>query len=278
MAECDLQGEVIGLAMDGTGYGPDRTVWGGEVLRASAADFVRLGRLRPMPLPGGDAAVEHPVRTAWAMLVEAFGPDEAERHRVGLLAGDAAPDRAAWTQMLARGTGVPRASGLGRLFDAVSVLAGVCAENTYEGQAAVELEAVAHQARDDAAPYTFSIGGPAGDGGGWVIDTRPLVREVVADAQAGASAAGISARFHASVAAMLLESARRARQETGLERVALSGGCFANALLVERLAPGLESEGFQVYAHRDVPPGDGGVALGQAYVAAARLRGERDVY
>ena len=275
MAEHGLEGEVIGLAMDGTGYGPDGTVWGGEVLRASAADFVRLGHLRPMPLPGGDAAVEHPVRTAWAMLVEAFGAGEAERHRVGLLAGDAAPDRAVWTQMLARGTSVPRASGLGRLFDAVSVLAGVCAENTYEGQAAVELEAAAWDARDDAAPYPFSITGAVGDGGGWVIDTRPLVREVVADAEAGASHAEISARFHATVAAMLLESARRARDETGLARLTLSGGCFANARLVERLVPALESAGFEVYAHRDVPPGDGGVALGQAYVAAARLRAER---
>jgi len=275
MAEHGLEGEVIGLAMDGTGYGPDGTVWGGEVLRASAADFVRLGHLRPMPLPGGDAAVEHPVRTAWAMLVEAFGADEAERHRVGLLAGDAAADRAAWSDMLARGVSVPRACGLGRLFDAVSVLAGVCAANTYEGQAAIELEAAAHGARDEAAPYPFGITDAAGDEAGWVIDTRPLVREVVADAEAGTLSAEISSRFHAAVAEMLLASARRARRETGLERVALSGGCFANALVVDRLVPALESEGFQVYAHRNVPPGDGGVALGQAYVAAVRLRAER---
>jgi len=274
MAEHGLEGEVIGLAMDGTGYGPDGTVWGGEVLRASAADFVRLGHLRPVPLPGGDAAVEHPVRTAWALLLETFGPDEAERHRVGLAAGEAAADRAAWSAMLARGVSAPRASGLGRLFDAVSVLAGVCAENTYEGQAAIELEAAAHEARDDAAPYTFSISDAAGDGEGWVVDTRPLVREVVADAKAGAPSAEISARFHGAVAGMLLASARRARAETGLARVALSGGCFANARLVEWLVPALESEGFQVYAHRDVPPGDGGVALGQAYVAAARLRAD----
>jgi hydrogenase maturation protein HypF len=271
MAEHGLAGEVLGLAMDGTGYGPDGTVWGGEVLRASPTEYARLGHLWPIPLPGGDAAARHPVRTAWALLLEAFGPQEAERRRVGHLASDLARDRAVWTAMIARGTAAPRACGLGRLFDAVSVLAGVCAENTYEGQAAIELEAAAHMACDDAAPYPFSVTEPAGGDGAWVLDTRPLVREVVADADAGAGAAAIGARFHATVADMLLAAARRARDETGLERVCLSGGCFANALLLERLAPALESDGFEVYAHRDVPPGDGGVALGQAYVAAARL-------
>ncbi len=271
MAEHGLTGEVLGLAMDGTGYGPDGTVWGGEVMRASAAGYTRLGHLRPIPLPGGDAAARHPVRTAWALLVEAFGPQEAETHRVGHLASDRADDRAVWTEVLARGTAAPRASGLGRLFDAVSVLAGVCAENTYEGQAAIELEAAAHDVCDDASPYPFSLTEPAaGDGGGWVADTLPLVRAVVADVETGCGAAAISARFHATVARMLQAAARRAREETGLERVCLSGGCFANALLAERLAPALESDGFAVYAHRDVPPGDGGVALGEAYVAAAQ--------
>jgi len=271
MAEHGLAGEVLGLAMDGTGYGPDGTVWGGEVLRVSATEYTRLGHLRPIPLPGGDAAIAHPIRTAWALLVEAFGPEEAERRRVGHLASDLADDRAVWTAMIARGTAAPRACGLGRLFDAVSVLAGVCAENTYEGQAAIELEAAAHSARDDAPPYPFTLTEPAGGAGGaWVLDTRPLVREVVADAEAGRGAAAISARFHATVAGMLLAAARRARDETGLPRLCLSGGCFANALLVARLAPALESDGFDVYAHRDVPPGDGGVALGQAYVAAAQ--------
>jgi len=270
MAEHGLAGEVLGLAMDGTGYGPDGTVWGGEVLRVSPAAYVRLGHLRPVPLPGGDAAARHPVRTAWAMLLETFGPQEAERRRVGHLASRLAEDRAAWTEMVARGSAAPRACGLGRLFDAVSVLAGVSAENTYEGQAAVELEAAAHAARDDAPAYPFTLAEPAGGDGPWVLDTRPMVRKVVADAEAGRGAAEISARFHAAAAEMLRAAARRAREETGLGRVCLSGGCFANGLLVERLAPALESDGFDVYAHRDVPPGDGGVALGQAYVAAAR--------
>jgi len=277
MAEHGLTGEVLGLAMDGTGYGPDGTVWGGEVLRASATDYARLGHLRPIPLPGGDAAARHPVRTAWALLVEAFGAQEADRRRVGHLASRLAADRAVWTEMLASGTAAPRASGLGRLFDAVSVLAGVCGENTYEGQAAIELEAAAHNACDDAPAYPFTLadpgddaGGGGGAAGGWVLDTRPLARAVVADAEAGAGAPAIAARFHATVAEMLLSAARRAREETGLARVCLSGGCFANALLIERLAPALESDGFDVYAHRDVPPGDGGVALGQAYVAAAK--------
>ena len=271
MAEHGLEGETIGLAMDGTGYGTDGTVWGGEVLRASAADFQRLGHLACVFLPGGDAAVEHPVRTAWAFLLEAYGPEEAERRLVGRMAETRSKDRRIWTDMVAKGVSAPRASGLGRLFDAVSVLAGVSAENTYEGQAAIELEAAAGDQADEAAPYAFAIAETPGGQGGWVIDTVPIIRGVVADAEAGRDAALVSARFHATVAAMLRAAARRAREETKLERVALSGGCFANARLVRLLSAALEADGFEVYVHRDVPPGDGGVALGQVSVAAARM-------
>jgi hydrogenase maturation protein HypF len=332
MAENRLEGEVIGLAMDGTGYGPDGTVWGGEVLRASAADFRRLGHLSYVPLAGGDAAVEHPVRIAWAYLLQAFGPDEAERRRVGRLADVGEKDRRFWTEMIAKGVNSPRACGLGRLFDAVSVLADVCADASYEGQAAVELEGAAEGAPDDVPPYDldvtsdsgaapkgchseqseesrrairawrgprrdssppqagaqndnvrhvpensvthydFSIAGPAGEG--WVLDTLPLIRGVVANVEAGRTRRETSARFHATVAALLRAAAGRARQETGLTRVALAGGCFANDRLVRTLAAALEADGFEVYMHHEVSPGDGGVALGQAYVAAARLRTE----
>ena len=336
MAERGLDGEVLGLAMDGTGYGPDGTVWGGEVLRASPAEFVRLGHLAYAALPGGDAAIEHPVRTAWAYLVQAFGPEEAERHRVGHLAAAASPELHLWADMIARRLNAPRACGLGRLFDAVSVLVGACADATYEGQAAVELEAAAGIMPDDAPPYDFAIldappkwcadskepGGmatPLGGGmatrrcaamspdsradqehahasegpprragaamppgrdaagpreEGWVVDTAPVIRGVVADIEAGRGASRSSARFHATVAAMLLAAAQRARDQTHLNRLALSGGSFANDRLVRTLVPALQRDGFEVYVHREVSPGDGGVALGQAYAAAARLRGE----
>jgi hydrogenase maturation protein HypF len=291
MAENDLEGEVIGLAMDGTGYGPDGTIWGGEVLRASAAQFVRLGHLAYVPLPGGDAAIEHPVRIAWAFLVQAYGPEEALRRRVGRLAGAAEKDLHLWAEMIAKGVNSPPACGLGRLFDAASVLAGVCSDNSYEGQPAIELEGAAEGQPDNIPPYEFGIidaderlaasrrrARSVGDGAakgpaatqGWVIDTVPLVRGLVADVEAGRTRAETSARFHATVAAMLLEAARRARKETGLGRIALGGGCFANNRLVRTLAPALEAEGFQAYVHREVPPGDGSVALGQAYVAAAQ--------
>jgi hydrogenase maturation protein HypF len=283
MAERGLDGQIIGLAMDGTGYGPDGTVWGGEVLRASPAEFTRLGHLSYVALPGGDAAIEHPIRTAWACLVQAFGAEGAERHRVGHLATAASPDLHLWTDMIARRINAPRACGLGRLFDAVSVLVSACADATYEGQAAVELEAAAGTVAEDLPPYEFAIlDGPAGSGEvdavpaeeGWVIDAAPLIRGVVADVEAGRGAARTSARFHATVAAMLLAAARRAHDETGLNRIALSGGCFANDRLVRTLVPALESDGFEVYVHREASPGDGGVALGQAYVAAARLLAE----
>ncbi|MBE3070276.1 MAG: carbamoyltransferase HypF, partial [Planctomycetes bacterium] len=277
MAECGLDGEVLALVMDGTGYGPDGTVWGGEVLRASAAAFERLGHLAYVPLPGGDAAVEHPVRTAWALLVGAYGAEAAEDHRVGLLASDLARDRHLWTEMITRRVNSPRACGLGRLFDGASVLAGVCAESTYEGQAAMELEAAAAVA-GEAEPYEFALRDMLADdpdgAAGWVIETAPAVRGLVADMHAGRGAAHAAARFHATVAAMLRAAARRARDETRLGRIVLSGGCFANARLVGLLAPALESDGFDVYVHAEVPPGDGGVALGQAYVAAARLAAE----
>ncbi len=271
MAEHGLEGETIGLAMDGTGYGTDGTVWGGEILRASPGDFQRLGHLACVSLPGGDAAVEHPVRTAWSFLLEAYGPEEAERRLVGRMAETRPKDRRIWTDMVAKGVSAPRACGLGRLFDAVSVLAGVSAENTYEGQAAIELEAAAGDRADEADPYAFALADAPAAGGGWVIETVPIIRGVVADVEAGRDADETSARFHATVAAMLRAAARRAREETKLERIALSGGCFANARLVRLLAAALEADGFEVYVHRDVPPGDGGVALGQAYVAAARL-------
>jgi len=271
MAENGLEGDCLGLAMDGTGYGPDGTIWGGEILRASAADFERLGHLAYAALPGGDAAIEHPVRVAWAFLVQAFGPEEAERHLVGRLADTSASNRRLWTDMIARRVNSPPACGLGRLFDAASVLAGVCGESSYEGQPAMELEAAADDAPDDLAPYDFAIvDEPAA--APWVIDTMPLVRGLVADVEAGRNAATISARFHATVAEMLLAAAMRARRQTNLARMALAGGCFANDRLVRRLAPALESQGFEVYVHHEAPPGDGGVALGQAYVAAARLR------
>jgi len=292
MAEHGLTGELIGLAMDGTGYGPDGAAWGGEILRASPADFVRLGRLAYVRLPGGDAAVEHPVRTAWAYLVEAFGPAEAEHHRTGLVATADLKDCRLWADMIVRGVRSPQASGLGRLFDAASVLAGVCAESSYEGQAAVELEAAATGQPDDMRPYEFDVADSsclaashrrAHDTGAaaaapwviaaappWVIATAPAIRGLVADVEAGRPAAEVSARFHATVAAMLRAAAGWAREQTGLTRVALAGGCFANDRLVRRLAPALESDGFTVYVHREVPPGDGGIALGQAYVAAAR--------
>ena len=297
MAENNLAGELLGLAMDGTGYGPDGTIWGGEVLRASAAHFERLGHLAYVPLPGGDAAIEHPVRIAWAFLVQAYGLQEALRRRVGRVAGAAERDLHLWAEMIAKGVNSPPACGLGRLFDAASVLAGVCSDNSYEGQPAVELEGAAEGQPDNIPPYEFgiidavdvasagsaasrrrarSVGEGAAVPQGWVIDTLPLIRGLVADVEAGRNRAETSARFHATVAAMFLAAARRAREESGLGRIALGGGCFANHRLVRTLAPALEAEGFQVYVHREVPPGDGGVALGQAYVAAARL-GERNV-
>ena len=263
LAEHGRGGPVIGLACDGTGYGTDGAVWGCEVLAADLADFRRLGHLRYLALPGGDAAAVETYRPALAALFDAYGDrclEVADRCRLG-----AAPEaREAVVEMLSFGANCPPASSLGRWFDVVAALAGVAAANGYEAQAAMKLEALARGDVAEGYPYEIVSGGP------FEIDLRAMVRAIVDDVAGGAEAGVIAARFHNTVAAFLADSARRAREATGLGVVALSGGCFANRYLSARLEGQLAADGFEVLTHRSIPCNDGGVALGQAAVAAAR--------
>ncbi|MCJ7545059.1 MAG: carbamoyltransferase HypF [Phycisphaerae bacterium] len=263
LAEHGRGGPVVGLACDGTGFGPDGTVWGCEVLSADLTDFRRLGHLRYLPLPGGDAAAVETWRAALAVLFDAYGDrclDVAERCRL------AAPPEAQQTvvEMLSMGANCPPASSLGRWFDAVAALAGVAAVNGYEAQAAMRLEAIVQPGMGEGYPYQIVSSGP------FEIDLRPMVCGLVDDVLGGVAAGVIAGRFHNTVVGFLAESARRAREATGLGVVALSGGCFANRYLSARLEAKLTAEGFEVLVHRSVPCNDGGVALGQAAVAAAR--------
>ncbi|MFD8048574.1 carbamoyltransferase HypF [Streptomyces chartreusis] len=264
MAEHGLDGTrpVIGVAFDGTGHGDDGAVWGGEFLLADYAGFTRFGHLAYVPLPGGDTAVRRPYRMALAQL-RAAGLDWS-----GDLPCTAAcpPDELRLLQrQLERDLNCVPTSSMGRLFDAVSSLAGVCHRAGYEAQAAVELEAAALEApADDPIAYAFALG----VGEPVRADSAPVIAAIVRDLREGRTAATVAARFHRGVAGLVHGLCRRARERHGLDTVALTGGVFANTLLSSACAAALREDGFTVLRHRLVPPGDGGLALGQLMVAA----------
>ncbi len=269
LAEAGLEGPALGVIWDGTGYGTDETVWGGEFLFGDAAGFRRLARLRPFRLPGGDAAVREPRRSALS-LVWGLDRDEAltrELPSVRELSDDA------WrllTRMLATGFRAPVTTSAGRLFDGVAALAGLHQKVSFEGQAAMALEHIADPTAEGVYPLDVGRGEPSAsedDSELLELDWRPLVSSVVEDVRAGAGAGVISTRFHNALAGAILTVAER----VGHPRVALSGGCFQNRLLTELVASALEAAGFEVLIHRRVPANDGGISLGQLAVAAARL-------
>ncbi|HET9494471.1 MAG TPA: carbamoyltransferase HypF [Chloroflexia bacterium] len=268
LAEHGLEGPVIGVAADGTGYGTDGAVWGCEVMIADLAGFERRAHLAYAPLPGGEQAVRQPWRMGAVYLQQAFGDAFLELD----IPFSRGLDSTRWrtlAQMAERGLNSPSASSLGRLFDAVSAILGVRGEAIYEGQAAIELEALAGVAATlhGGRPYPFAIieGDPA------VLDVAPLVRAIVEDIRKGVPAAQVAAMFHGSIAELLAASCLRVRSESGLNEVALSGGVFQNRLLLEKLTARLGGLEFRVYINRRVPPNDGGLSYGQAAVAAARL-------
>lgn len=267
MAESGLAPEerVVGLACDGTGYGSDGAVWGCEVLDAGYVDFARLGHLRYVPLPGGDAAIRKPYRMALAYL-RASGLDWDER--LPPVAHAPARERRLLEAQLDKELNCARTSSLGRLFDAVASLAGVRQMASYEAQAALELECVASQ-RLDGAGYSFAIDIGATEDP-FVIDPASALAEVVADVRGGVDAETIGARFHHGVAEVLVKAATLACGRAGISTVALTGGVFQNVLLLSLAVDGLRRAGFRVLTHRAVPPNDGGLALGQAAIASAR--------
>jgi hydrogenase maturation protein HypF len=264
MAEHRLTGPVIGVAFDGTGYGPDGAVWGGEFLVADYAGFERVAHLGYVPMPGGDRAAREPFRMALAHLLRAFGEWDPELSPVRE-ATDA--ERRMIRRQLEREINAPLTSSVGRLFDAVASLAGVRHRARFEAQAAMELEALAEGPA--GAPYPVEIAG----GAPLVIEPGPMIRGVVDDLAEGAPPTRIAARFHATVAEAVVRISERMRASRGLDRVVLSGGVFQNAILLGATRQGLEACGFEVFSHHLVPPNDGGIALGQAAVAHARLQG-----
>ncbi len=263
MAEHGVRGTVIGVAFDGLGLGTDGTIWGGEVFACDARHAERLGHLRVVPQPGGDAAVRQPWRMALAHASDAG----VEERALVLLAPRERP-LAVVRGQLRSGLTSPPTSSAGRLFDAVAALAGVCGEATYEGQPAILLEQLA---RPSDRSYPVQIDH---EDGRLIVDTRPIIAGVVDDLVSGVEVAEVGGRFHRTVAQAIVELASRVRDGTGLSRVCLGGGVFQNDLLLTQAADGLEVAGFHVLVPREVPPGDGGIALGQVLVAGAGAGGE----
>ncbi|HSK95529.1 MAG TPA: hypothetical protein VK891_02840, partial [Euzebyales bacterium] len=263
LADNGHAGPVIGVAFDGTGYGTDGTIWGGEVLVADLVRFERVGHLGTVPLPGGAAAIREPWRMAASYLRAAYGDDPPADLAV------AGRHRERWDHVLAAvaaGVNAPLTSSAGRLFDAVAALLGVRDTVTYEGQAAIELEQLADPGERGAYRATISDTEP------FVISGTDLVRASVDDLRGGVDAPTIAARFHAGVARAIVEACGRTRAATGLDTVALSGGVFQNVLLLDATVGALRAAGCDVLTHHRVPPNDGGISFGQAVVAGARDR------
>jgi hydrogenase maturation protein HypF len=265
MAENHLRGRVLGVAMDGTGFGTDGKVWGGEFLVADFAGFTRRAHLRNVLLPGGDAAVRQPWRMALSYLRDVFGqqiPGELrcfqriEEKQVALV-----------DTMLKRRIQTVETSSCGRLFDAVAALLGVATEVTFEGQAAMALEAMADRGVEKR--YDFATE----EGETMVLDFRPAISAMVKDLSRGRGAGEISASFHNTLSAAIGEICGKIGAADGVNRVCLSGGSFQNLYLLGRTVVELRRRGFGVFLHAQVPANDGGLSLGQAMVANQRIRG-----
>ncbi|MGV8059828.1 MAG: carbamoyltransferase HypF [Smithellaceae bacterium] len=267
MAENHISGDVIGLAMDGTGYGLDGNAWGGEFLVANETEFKRLGHLQYFVLPGGGKAIHEPWRIGASLLKSAYGPSWPE------IAAqlDIIPtgfDSNVLDKIMENKINSSLTSGLGRLFDGVAALLGVRRKVSFEGQAAMELEGQATESSGGA--YPFAIEPDEEDT--LILDMSATIRGIVEDILQGKSKNDISSSFHSTLAVAFAAMTKKINAVTGLERVALSGGCFQNRILLERSVKELEKAGFTVYCHSQVPTNDGGVALGQAVIVGAIVK------
>jgi hydrogenase maturation protein HypF len=291
MAENELDGTVLGVSWDGTGYGLDGTIWGGEFLVTTERSFQRVASFRQFRLPGGERAIREPRRTAIGILYEIFGDKLFERTNISVLNSFTESELRVIRQAIARGVNSPQTSSVGRLFDAVASFIGLRQRVNFEGQAAMEVEFAIEETETGEA-YQFRISNrehgigdspkpdsairnPCPSGrraqSTITIDWEPMILGVLDDVNQKTPACVISAKFHNSLVEIILEIAKR----VGEKRVVLSGGCFQNKYLTERAVRRLEATGFQPYWHQRVPPNDGGIALGQVF-AASRLRSKTD--
>ena len=261
MSEHGLDEKVIGVALDGNGYGDDGRVWGGEFLVCDLSGYTRYTHLQYMPMPGGDKVTGEPWRMALAYLYHSFGEDLYNLD-LDFMAGKAPEDIKLIVSMMRKGIQSPLTSSAGRLFDAVSALLNVCTHSRYEAEAAMRLESITRQ--DELASYTFDLT-PDGIGFG------PMFREITGELQDGVAPSVIASRFHNTVARASLAVIREIHHQTGLNKVVLSGGTFQNRYLSERLSGMLQEESFDVFRHSRVPSNDGGLALGQLAIASRMI-------
>jgi hydrogenase maturation protein HypF len=268
IAENDLPTPVLGISWDGTGYGPDGTVWGGEFLMVTRDGFGRVAHLRTFRLPGGEKAVSEPRRAALGLLYECFGEDLLEMTELEPLREFGHQERNLLVSMLRQGFHAPLTSSAGRLFDAVAALVGLRQASSFEGQAAMELEfSLAGTCTDSSYDLGLHVEESEGLPSVTIVDWKPMVLELLEDVRAKQPVAHISARFHNTLVEMMIAVARRAETR----RVALTGGCFQNVYLLTRAVRRLREEGFHPYWHQRIPPNDGGIALGQV-MATLRQR------
>lgn len=270
MTENSLGGSVIGVALDGTGFGYDGAIWGGEFLYASLADFRRAGHLDYVPMPGGAKAIREPWRMAAGYLHNIFGSEWRDRDEVKFLSVKNGMVLDALGEAMDKWINCPPTSSMGRLFDAVAALIGVRDTVNYEGQAAVELEQMAFSAgRTGLWPYEFTL---QSNDDSFVISTEETIKGILADLKAGTGQDVMAYKFHVTVKDVITNACIQIRERYGEERVCLSGGVFQNMLLLDMVYSDLEKHGFRVYVHRVVPANDGGISLGQAIIADERRK------
>jgi hydrogenase maturation protein HypF len=265
MVENGIEGDVIGVALDGTGFGLDDTIWGGEFIKANLRDFDRLAHLKKVPMPGGSMAIKEPWRMAMVYLLETFG-DEAISLRIDLMERINVQKWGILKRAIEKKINAPWTSSMGRLFDAISSLLSIRDEVHYEGQAAIEMEMIAdHEVKEE---YAFTI---HKDKKPMVIDVTEMITGIVRNLIDGTPTSKISGKFHRTIARLIIETCVTIRSKEELNRVILSGGVFQNIFLLSLVTEGLKRSGFDVYTHHLVPPNDGGISLGQAMIAQMRL-------
>jgi hydrogenase maturation protein HypF len=267
LADNSLEEAVIGVAFDGTGFGTDGKIWGGEFMVADCKSFKRVGQLEYLPLPGGSAAIKKPYRTALSYMLVLLGHDTFNS-RMGFLNNINREEIELVSRQVETGLNSPLSSSMGRLFDAVSAMSGVRPTIDYEAQAAVELEMLAYDAMDEQGAYPFSL---TGDQDYTIILLHELIAGVADDILRGCRVSTISMRFHNTVAAITRDVCLKIEAQSRLNTVALSGGCFQNRLLLSKVTSLLRKNGFEVLVHRNVPANDGGISLGQAVIASRYL-------
>jgi hydrogenase maturation protein HypF len=266
MAENELDAPVLGVLWDGSGYGTDGTIWGGEFLVVNKTSFERMAHFRPFKLPGGETAIKQPRRSALGAMYEIFGDELFEHHDPVALRNFSTAELRMLRQVMAKEINAPLTSSAGRLFDAVASLVGLRQRTSFEGQAAMELEFAIQKGVSEVYPFAVQKNGTM------VVDWEPMFLKIVEELRNGQKIGVIAARFHNTLAEMAVSISL----EVGIPRVALSGGCFQNKYLTERTVQRLQEEGFRPCWHQRVPPNDGGIALGQVMAAAQASRAKNE--